>query len=328
MSRPTQQNQQANAKTSVAADRFASLQAEGDITAMALSPDQLRNKTFPIVKRGYDRPDVHRYLATIAEELESFNKWVETEDEIVVADVIEDEVHHADVASSEMAATAIDGPKIDEPAMTAAVPSPSDDFDRVGNEISLMLRQAQESSIKIRNDAEVEARTLVDQVRLDIEADRLAHEQAAGELITRTEERANEVRDEAESYSQKTRSGADEYATERRETAEREASESAAAAEADRKLASDKLAAATSEAESTVAEAKRRSEEIIAKAEADAKARSDQMLGEARDTLATLIDAERSSRDNLEEARTNIQNALEQLRLTELDDSSITTARL
>lgn len=297
---------------------------------MAMSPDELRNKTFAIVKRGYDRPDVHRYLATIAEELESFNNWTSSQNDIVVADVIDDAADDTEfTATLEDAPQQIDGPKIDEQAMTASVPSPSvDDFDRVGNEISLMLRQAQESSIKIRNDAEVEARTLVDQVRLDIEADRLAHEQAAGELISRTEVRAKEVRDEAETYSTKTRTGADEYATERRETAEREAAESAAATDADRKLASDKLAAATNEAEATVTEAKKRAEEIIEKAETDAQARSDQLLGEARDTLSTLVEAERSSRQNLEEARTNIQQALEQLRLTEINDSTTSTSRL
>lgn len=293
---------------------------------MALSPDEVRNKTFPINRKGYDQAAVHRYLDAVANELADFNRHASDQDEIIVADVVNVEVDDAELVPS--APAIADSPQIEEPAMTAAVPSSSaDDFDRVGNEISLMLRQAQESSIKIRNDAEVEARTLVDQVRIDIEADRLAHEQAAGELISRTEERANEVRLEAETYSTRTRTGADEYAAERRQSADREAHESAAAAEADRKLAGEKLAAATSEAEVAVAEAKKQAAEIIANAESQAKERSDELLSEARSTFAKLVDAERSSRANLVEANTNIRKALDQLRLTEMDDSAIVSSR-
>lgn len=285
---------------------------------MAINPDQVRNKTFQIVRRGYDQPDVHRYLAAIADELEAFNQSAQAEDEIVVADVV-DEAAMPPPPKADAAPAQGD---VEETQTASFTSGSADDFDRVGNEISIMLRQAQESSIKIRNDAEVEARTLVDQVRLDIEADRLAHEEAAGELITRTEVRAGEVRDEAEEYATLTRSNADEYATERKSKADREASEMDAAAEADRKLAADKLAAASNEAAATIDEAKKRAEEIVANAEADAQARSDQMLGEARATMTKLIDAEKSSRDNLEEARKNIQTALEQLRLTDIESSS------
>ena len=299
---------------------------------MAISPDELRNKTFAIVKKGYDRPDVHRYLGAIADELQAFNRSQAAHDEIVVADVIEvePETHDAEpVATQSVVETSpLEPEEVEVAAPTTSSTSAADDFDRVGNEISLMLRQAQESSLKIRQDAEVEARTLVDQVRLDIESDRLAHEQAAGELITRTEERAGAVRAEAEDYATQTRRSADEYAEERRETVEREASESKAATEADRKLAADKLSAATEEADATVSEAKRRADEIIAKAEADAQARSDQLLQEARNTLTTLIDAEKTSRDNLEVARKNIRTALEQLRLTEIDSSDISGSSL
>ena len=297
---------------------------------MAISPDELRNKTFAIVKKGYDRPDVHRYLGAIADELQAFNRSVAADDEIVVADVVDvepDVVDAGPVATQSVVETTPMEPEAPQPVSTINT-NAADDFDRVGNEISLMLRQAQESSIKIRQDAEVEARTLVDQVRLDIESDRLAHEQAAGELIARTEERAGVVRAEAEDYASQTRRSADEYAQERRETVERDASEALAATEADRKLAADKLAAATEEAEATVSEAKRRAEEIIASAESDAQARSDQLLQEARNTLTTLVDAEKSSRDNLEVARSNIQTALEQLRLTEIDSTAISGTSL
>ena len=302
---------------------------------MAISPDELRNKTFAIVKKGYDRPDVHRYLGAIADELQAFNRSVAADDEIVIADVVVVAPDAPDapddapvVAQSIVETTPIEHEAPQPVTAPSASAATADDFDRVGNEISLMLRQAQESSIKIRQDAEVEARTLVDQVRLDIESDRLAHEQAAGELITRTEERAGVVRSEAEDYASQTRRSADEYSQQRRETVEREASEAMGEAEADQKLAADKLAAATEEAEATVSEAKRRAEEIIANAESDAQARSDRLLQEARNTLTTLIDAEKTSRDNLEVARSNIQTALEQLRLTDIDSSAISSSSL
>lgn len=47
------------------------------------------------------------------------------------------------------------------------------------------------------------------------------------------------------------------------------------------------------------------------------------MLSDARTTLRTLIDAEQVSRDNLELARTNIESALSQLRLTDVDNSTL-----
>lgn len=311
---------------------------------MAISPDEVRNKTFAIVRKGYEQGDVNRYLYAIAAELEAFNSSAAAQDEIVLAEVVDVEPSPPD--PSEIIAMEIPSesdpvadlsdttdeperkePARQEPARKESVRSPSgDDFDRVGNEISLMLRQAQESSIKIRQDAEVEARTLVDQIRLDIESDRLAHEQAAGELITRTEERAAAVRAEAEDYAQRTRSGADEYAIEHRESVENELSEAIKAAEADRNLAAEKLAAVTGEADAAIAEATKRADEIIANAESDAQARSDQLLGEARSTLKTLIEAEKSSRDNLDTARANIQTALDQLRLTDIDASAIASS--
>ncbi len=280
---------------------------------MATTPDEIRNKTFSIAKRGYDRTEVSRYLSALADNLQETLRKVASQDEIIIAEVVDDSTEVAAVDNSP------------EPAAPPATisSSASDEFDRVGNEISLMLRQAQESAIKIRNDAEVEARTLVDQVRLDIEADRLAHEQAASELISRTEKRAGEVRAEAEDYASQTKGAADTYSTKSKETADSERAELTAAAEADRELAAEKLAAASADADKTVADARQRSEEIMAKAEADAQARADQMLSDARTTLRALIDAEQVSRDNLELARKNIDSALSQLRLTDVDSSSL-----
>jgi DivIVA domain-containing protein len=305
---------------------------------MSTSPDDLRNKTFNIVKKGYERGEVHRFLGNLADELVEFDRIVATDEEIVEADVIEvDEIKPEQEVEPEVVVDADDG-DIDDQAegSVAAESSPdaeppegrdasprsttsvsTDDFDRVGNEISLMLRQAQESSLKIRNDAEVEARTLVDQVRLDIESDRLAHEQAAAELITRTEERATTMRTEAEGYASQVRESADSYSDERRDEVEQAHADSFAAAKQDRALAADALQAAKGEADATLSEAKRRAEDIVSMAEKDAQEKPDLMLAEARATLANLVDAEENSRTNLEDARGAIEDALAQWKLSD-----------
>lgn len=315
---------------------------------MAMTPEAIRNKTFSVIRKGYDRAEVHKYLASIADELATFNSATAADEEILVAEIVEQsedsqtssdsdaaeiieapqQVETADVDSAAEEALPTPEESIDQAPSETALTSADriDDFDRVGNEISIMLRQAQESAIKIRTDAEVEARSLVDQVRLDIESDRLAHEQAAGELINRTELRASEVRQEAENYAQTTRAEADEYANELRERAETDRLELIATADAERKLAAEKLTGASNEADATLAEANRKADEILRQAEADAQARADQMLADARNTLRTLIDAEKSSRVNLEQARSNIDGALAQLRLTDVDDEAVTAA--
>ncbi len=285
---------------------------------MAVTPDEIRNKTFSIHRRGYDQQEVSRYLAAIADELSSFNASTAASDDIVVAEVVDSD----GVVEATPVVTADVEPQ-PEPEVSPLAPSRTDEFDRVGNEISLMLRQAQESALKIRSDAEVEARTLVDQIRLDIEADRQAHEQAAGELIARTEERAAEVRDEAELYAGETRGNADTYAAEVRQKAGLEKAELTAAVETDRQLAADKLEAASNDAETTIADANRQAEEIIQQAKDEAKAQSEQMLADARGSLNTLLDAERASKENLEKARENIASALADLRLTSVDSASL-----
>lgn len=288
---------------------------------MAITPDEIRNKTFSIHRRGYDQQEVSRYLAAIADELSAFNASVATGDDIIVAEVVpsDGQADTTSVVAEEVAPVASESAtSVESFGLTS-----TDEFDRVGTEISIMLRQAQESAQKIRSDAELEARGLVDQIRVDIEADRLAHEQAAGELITRTEERAEEIRTEAEDYSNQTRSSADTYAVDVRERAEGERTELTAAIEADRKLTADKLAAASEDAEATLADAKREADEIRHRAEADAKTQSDEILETARRTLTELLEAEKSSKQNLEEARSNIENALNHLKLSSVSDSSL-----
>lgn len=289
---------------------------------MAITPDEIRNKTFSIHRRGYDQAEVTRYLAAIADGLSEAEIADVANDDIIVAEVIDTPDVSAPVESSEFAPV-LSQDAAPQPSDEAIESARADEFDRVGTEISIMLRQAQESAMKIRSDAEVEARTLVDQIRLDIEADRLAHEQAAGELISRTEERASEVRVEAEEYSTQTRTVADNYAVDTRQRADSERVELTAAVEADRQLAADKLSAATQEADATIAAAKKQADEILRQAEADSNAKADEMLANARRTLNELVAAEQLSRANLEDARANIDTALSQLQLTKVDKDAL-----
>ena len=84
---------------------------------MAINPEEVRTKTFPIIRKGYEQGAVHRYLDAVASELESFNRQVAADNEIVVADVVEESaVEDATIVTTEV-------PKIEEPAMTATVPS-------------------------------------------------------------------------------------------------------------------------------------------------------------------------------------------------------------
>lgn len=269
---------------------------------MAITPDELRQKTFSIVRKGFDQREVIRYLEALALELEAAST-IAADEEIVVADVVEVE------------------PVVDTPSLTTgseATPVAHDEFDKVASEISGMLRHAQDSAEKIRSDAENDARALVEQVRTDIEADRAAHEDAAAELIRRTEERAGAMRTEAEEYSSRVRTEADEYV----EARTRELSLNA---EADRAEAESELKAAKIDAETTIEKAKNEAAEILARSEAEAKARADELTSQARATIEAFYDAEKSSRENLELARTNIENALAQLHVSEIADQAVSS---
>jgi DivIVA domain-containing protein len=308
---------------------------------MAMSPDEVRNKTFSIVKKGYERGEVHRFLDDVARQLNDFTTGsggptdavvIESppapEPLLAVAPLEEPEPAPepapapAPAPEPEPAPEPITFEPAPEPepvAQTAASFSGADGFDRVGNEISLMLRQAQESALKIRSDAEVEARTLIDQVRLDIESDRAAHEAAAAELVSRTEQRAAEIRAEAEAHSVETRTSADEYSTMKRAEAETYQRDTEVAADADRKLAAEKLESAKREAEATIMNANATAEATIADAEKTALKGSRDVLEKAQMSMNGFVDAERESRSNLEAARNAIESALAQLKIAEIE---------
>lgn len=295
---------------------------------MALTAHEIRNQTFTIAKKGYDRGEVHRFLGHVANEIDQAIHSAASDAVViddggpqVIAAVIEPSPTEIELTAP--AAPIVDMAPAEAPAAVAPVASSFDEFDRVGSEISTMLRQAQESAAKIRNEAEVEAQALLEQVTNDIETDRAAHEKAAKELIARTEERAAALRADAEAYSNETKRAADEYAATQRADADRARADANAAVEADRSLATERLEAANREAEATVSNANERATEIVTTAETQAQATTDDMLSEARDTLSTFAGTEESSRANLEQLRSTIDHALSQLRVTDIDTTSL-----
>lgn len=285
---------------------------------MALTAHEIRNQTFSIAKKGFERGEVHRFLGHVANEIEQALHST-TNDAVVVEE--SDPPLIAAVIEPSPAEIELGAPV--EQAPVAVAPSGFDEFDRVGSEITIMLRQAQESAAKIRNEAEVEAQALLEQVTNDIETDRAAHEKAAKELISRTEERAAALRADAEAYSNETKRAADEYAATQRADADRARADANAAVEADRSLAAERLEGANREAEATVSNANERASEIVTTAEAQAQSTTDDMLREARETLSTFAGTEESSRANLEQLRSSIDHALNQLRVTDIDTSSL-----
>lgn len=272
---------------------------------MAISPEELRSKTFAVVPKGYDRPEVNRYLGAIADELNHFNRGVQPQDQSPVE------------PAETLAPTPIPG--VPAEATPRAEPTSSNDFDRVGTEISLMLRHAQDSATKIREDADLEARTLVEQVRLDIEADRVAHEHAARELISRTEERAGTIRLAAEDYDRETRASADRYSTTRKAEIDAELSNAESEAATTRQRTADRLASANQQAEAILEEARSSALEITNNAERDARIRRDEVMDQARSALQELIEAEERAREDLDQTRRNINSALAQLSISKLD---------
>lgn len=123
---------------------------------------------------------------------------------------------------------------------------------------------------------------LVDQLRAEIESDRLAHEKAATELIARTEEQAAHIRAEAEAYAADTRRSANEYSVEQRAEIEQ--------------LRNSQMAA----------------DELLANAEAEALTLREEILSEAEARLASLIDAQRDARNNLTKVVSSIDLTLEE----------------
>jgi DivIVA domain-containing protein len=92
---------------------------------MAITPDEIENHVFSLVRRGYDPAEVDDFLKDVA----------------------------AALAQARLGVT----PPTEEPDMAAAAVGGPDDFERLGEEVAAILRQAHESVATLRHRAEADA---------------------------------------------------------------------------------------------------------------------------------------------------------------------------
>ena len=105
------------------------------MTAMAITPDEIENKVFPLVRRGYDPAEVDAFLTDVASTLAQAQGGLAT----------------PPVAEAEAPAPA---PVAEPDAVTVRGP---DDFGQLGEEVAAILRQAHESVAQLRHRAEADA---------------------------------------------------------------------------------------------------------------------------------------------------------------------------
>jgi DivIVA domain-containing protein len=211
------------------------------------SVDRIRSATFPQARRGYDRHEVERFLAEIAD-------WLET--------------GGTDEARADLVAP---------------------ELDRIGKQVSNILKEANDAARTMRADAEREVRyDLADGNRKAEEiregAERYAEEtrdEADGYAIkTRAEanEQADAVKAEADAYAEETRGEADAYDTQTRNDAQAAVRELRAKAEKATREVTDK---ARAEAKRIVDDANRKRGEIE-KVIGDLERRREQVVAELR----------------------------------------------
>lgn len=132
---------------------------EGGSEAMAITPEEIEQRSFAFVRRGYDTEEVDTFLAEVAATLR-------------------DAQAESARLNAELAAEPPPPPPPPETPITA-VTAGGDDFSRLGEEVAAVLRQAHESVARLREQAEAEAQ----QTRHEAEAESaLLREQAQREL--------------------------------------------------------------------------------------------------------------------------------------------------
>jgi DivIVA domain-containing protein len=116
-------------------------EAEKATTAMAITPDEIENRVFSLVRRGYDPAEVDDFLKDVASTLAQAQGGLATPP--------------APPATDDRRATAGAG---------------ADDFGRLGEEVAAILRQAHESVDSLRQRAEAEAAVIRQDAEREAEA--------------------------------------------------------------------------------------------------------------------------------------------------------------
>ncbi|MFN2524888.1 MAG: DivIVA domain-containing protein [Actinomycetota bacterium] len=170
---------------------------------MALTPEEIANKQFTVVLRGYEKAEVDAFLSEVAKEI-----------------------------TERPAGEAGAGAPAAAPAVTAGPPS----FDALGQEVSAVLEAAKSAAENMRSEAQAEAEEtrrsaaevadrLRRQAQEESDAERASAKQSAEQTVADAERAARETREGAERHARETQVDADRYARETRSQAEAEAAE-------------------------------------------------------------------------------------------------------
>ena len=100
---------------------------------MPITPDEIENRVFPLVRRGYDPAEVDDFLRDVATTLA-----------------------HAQGGLATPPAAVAEAPAPEAAPVAVTVPGP-DDFEQMGEEVAAILRQAHESVATLRHRAEADA---------------------------------------------------------------------------------------------------------------------------------------------------------------------------
>lgn len=203
-----------------------------------VTPDEIENRVFSLVRRGYDPTEVDDFLQDVAAELARAQGGLQTPVE------------------TEAVAAPADGPAA-EPIPEFTISGP-DDFGRLGEEIAQILRQAHESVAEMRHRAEAEAALI-------------------------------------------------------RQNAQHDAEGLKAEADRDRQAAGVELEAARAETARILAEVQAQSDRAAESAAANALARAQAVVESAKVDARGAVAVQRNVRQRLEDARVEIDDALEHL---------------
>lgn len=263
---------------------------------MALSPEQYENQEFTVAFRGWKKEEVTAFLKARATDFRELQSKL---------DAAKAEVEEAKRSKEAAIAAAAQLPVPPALSSTATEQADADKFNEMGDRIAGLLRVAEESAEKIKNEAEVDAEEM--KALAGMEAEELKVE--AQRILDEAKEEAEKIRAEADTGVAEMKTEVEEA----RANLDDELAEIREQTEADRKQAAQELAEAKAEVAELLAEARSQSEFI--RHEADeivrVKVRTDMETAEKRMRILQLT--EQSSRDRLVAAQSELNAALEKL---------------
>lgn len=266
---------------------------------MAMTPEEIEDKKFLVGLRGYDRDEVRKFLASVADDYRT-----------VLADESKSRAGangSSDAARSDTESTIATAKpsQRNQPAASKATPRSAEsaepqDWARMGEEVAAVLRTAHEQVAALKQKAQDEAS---------------AHKASV-------EAQAGRTRASAEKYESERRAKAEKYETDLRAKAEEAAEARKRQADAELEQAKRTLANAQDEALSLVADAEKRAKRMLQTTERKARSKADEVLSQARAELAELTASQEQASQWLENARTYIGEAIGSFRSAPKSDLS------